>query len=253
MRHGSPAGPEVSPPCPAPPERGRDSMEFVATGDRPCTHLCARSVRRNFPWSVSIRISTPPPRAQGPRGPSRQCRKAATAMAYVNTPQGMPETAPAAQRARERLARLLHAQPDDIVWTSNTTHGLNIVAQGIDWRPGDNCVVPAGEFPSLAYAWAIYGRAGWTSGWCPGRAPAPPSPSCWRRWQAETPLWSPSASGRPRQRLSSAPGTLPANGQAPEATLPTVPVGWCPLPQVAMTQRSHAQGMWWSHWLASEL
>jgi selenocysteine lyase/cysteine desulfurase len=74
-------------------------------------------------------------------------------MAYVNTPQGMPETAPAAQLARERLARLLHAQPDDIVWTSNTTHGLNIVAQGIDWRPGDNCVVPAGEFPSLAYAW----------------------------------------------------------------------------------------------------
>jgi selenocysteine lyase/cysteine desulfurase len=78
---------------------------------------------------------------------------AATAMAYVNTPQGMPETAPAAQQARERLARLIHAQPDDIVWTSNTTHGLNIVAQGIDWRPGDNCVVPAGEFPSLAYAW----------------------------------------------------------------------------------------------------
>jgi selenocysteine lyase/cysteine desulfurase len=93
--------------------------------------------------------------SQGP-WPTRTVQavqEAATAMAYVNTPQGMPETAPAAQQARERLARLLHAQPDDIVWTSNTTHGLNMVAQGIDWRPGDNCVVPAGEFPSLAYAW----------------------------------------------------------------------------------------------------
>jgi cysteine desulfurase/selenocysteine lyase len=93
--------------------------------------------------------------SQGP-WPTRTIQavhEAATAMAYVNTPQGMPETAPAAQQARERLARLLHAQPDDIVWTSNTTHGLNMVAQGIDWRPGDNCVVPAGEFPSLAYAW----------------------------------------------------------------------------------------------------
>jgi cysteine desulfurase/selenocysteine lyase len=93
--------------------------------------------------------------SQGP-WPTRTVQavqEAATAMAYVNTPRGMPETAPAAQLARERLARLLHAQPDDLVWTSNTTHGLNIVAQGIDWRPGDNCVVPASEFPSLAYAW----------------------------------------------------------------------------------------------------
>ena len=52
-----------------------------------------------------------------------------------------------AQQAREGLTRLINAQPDDIVFTSNTTHGLNIVAQGIDWQPGDNCVVPAGDFP----------------------------------------------------------------------------------------------------------
>ena len=78
---------------------------------------------------------------------------AAAAMQYVNTPQGMPETAPEADLARQRLAQLLNAQPDHLVFTSNTTHGLNIVAQGIDWSPGDNCVVPAGEFPSLAYAW----------------------------------------------------------------------------------------------------
>ena len=78
---------------------------------------------------------------------------AAAAMQYVNTPQGMPETPPQADLARQRLAQLINAEPDHLVFTSNTTHGLNIAAQGIDWRPGDNCVVPDGEFPSLAYAW----------------------------------------------------------------------------------------------------
>src|SRR5574337_177221 len=51
--------------------------------------------------------------------------------------------------ARAKLARLLNAAPDDIVFTGNTTHGLNIAAHGIDWRAGDNVVVPANEFPSL--------------------------------------------------------------------------------------------------------
>jgi selenocysteine lyase/cysteine desulfurase len=55
---------------------------------------------------------------------------------------------------RERLARLIGADPGDFVFTSNTTHGMNICAQGIAWRPGDNVVVPAHEFPSLAYAWS---------------------------------------------------------------------------------------------------
>lgn len=93
--------------------------------------------------------------SQGP-WPNRTVQavqKAVAAMQYVNTPRGMPEAAPAAQLARQGLARLIQAQPEDIVFTSNTTHGLNIAAQGIDWRPGDNCVVPEGEFPSLTYTW----------------------------------------------------------------------------------------------------
>ena len=47
-------------------------------------------------------------------------QEAAAAMQYVNTPRGMPEAAPAAQLARQRLARLLNARPDDIAsrWQS---------------------------------------------------------------------------------------------------------------------------------------
>lgn len=54
--------------------------------------------------------------------------------------------------ARAGLARLMGAAEQDLVWTSNTSHGLNIAAQGIDWRPGDNVVVPVDDYPSLSFA-----------------------------------------------------------------------------------------------------
>lgn len=55
--------------------------------------------------------------------------------------------------AKARLAHLIGAQPEDIIFTSSTTHGINICANGIQWRPGDNVVVPKDDFPSLSYAW----------------------------------------------------------------------------------------------------
>lgn len=58
---------------------------------------------------------------------------------------------PYEQIARERFARLIGAEPTEIVFTSNTTHGMNIAVQGIAWREGDNIVVPQREFPSLSY------------------------------------------------------------------------------------------------------
>ncbi|MBI5879467.1 MAG: aminotransferase class V-fold PLP-dependent enzyme [Chloroflexi bacterium] len=57
------------------------------------------------------------------------------------------------EAARAKLARLINASPDDIIFTSNTSHGMNIAAMGIDWRAGDNVVVPQSEFPSLAHIW----------------------------------------------------------------------------------------------------
>ena len=35
----------------------------------------------------------------------------------------------------------------------NTTAGIGMVAEGIDWRPGDNVVTLADEFPSNVYPW----------------------------------------------------------------------------------------------------
>ena len=54
---------------------------------------------------------------------------------------------------RERIAAMIGAAPDEIVFTTNTSQGVNTCAQGIDFRPGDNVVIPADDFPSLTYTW----------------------------------------------------------------------------------------------------
>lgn len=45
-----------------------------------------------------------------------------------------------AQQTRQRVAALLHASPEEIVLTQNTTEGLNIVTNGLALSPGDQVV-----------------------------------------------------------------------------------------------------------------
>ncbi|MGN6564731.1 MAG: aminotransferase class V-fold PLP-dependent enzyme [Thermomicrobiales bacterium] len=84
-------------------------------------------------------------------------REVAEATQAPGTPR-LAALPPYERLARERLARLIGAAPGDIVFTSNTTHGMNIAMQGIAWRTGDNIVVPQREFPALAAA-ALHLRA----------------------------------------------------------------------------------------------
>ncbi len=58
------------------------------------------------------------------------------------------------QRLREHAAWLLGAaSADDIAILKSTSEGLSVVAYGIDWRPGDNVVSAAEEFPSNRIVW----------------------------------------------------------------------------------------------------
>ena len=57
------------------------------------------------------------------------------------------------QEARHRLAALLATGVDDVALVKNTSEGVSLVAAGLDWRPGDNVVLPAGEFPSNRAPW----------------------------------------------------------------------------------------------------
>lgn len=94
--------------------------------------------------------------AQGP-WPDRTFRaveRAARLSQFPGTDRAReePTAETAGGHARAALARLIGAGEDDFVWTANTTQGMNICAQGIAWRPGDNVVVPERDYPALSYA-----------------------------------------------------------------------------------------------------
>jgi selenocysteine lyase/cysteine desulfurase len=65
------------------------------------------------------------------------------------------------ERTRARFARLINAQPDEIAYAKNVSEGLNMVATGFDWKPGDNVVVCAElEHPNNVYCWLNLQRFG---------------------------------------------------------------------------------------------
>ncbi|RUM07900.1 aminotransferase class V-fold PLP-dependent enzyme [Rhizobium chutanense] len=56
-------------------------------------------------------------------------------------------------KGRALAGKLLGTSPQSIAYIQNTSHGLSLVALGVDWRPGDNMVVCAQEFPSNYLCW----------------------------------------------------------------------------------------------------
>lgn len=63
-------------------------------------------------------------------------------------------------KGRALAAKLVGSRPDNIAYVQNTAHGLSLVALGIDWRPGDNIVVCAEDFPSNFLCWVQLGELG---------------------------------------------------------------------------------------------
>jgi cysteine desulfurase/selenocysteine lyase len=57
------------------------------------------------------------------------------------------------ERARELLATLLGARPEQVAFMRNTSDALSTVANGLKWRAGDNIVTFQREFPSNIYPW----------------------------------------------------------------------------------------------------
>lgn len=55
---------------------------------------------------------------------------------------------------RQQAARLLGATAGEIAFVRNTSHGLGLVAEGLDWKPGDEVAVATSlEYPSNVYPW----------------------------------------------------------------------------------------------------
>tara|TARA_B100000029_G_scaffold514102_1_gene615693 strand:+ start:7801 stop:8973 length:1173 start_codon:yes stop_codon:yes gene_type:complete len=54
---------------------------------------------------------------------------------------------------RGKVASTVNASREEIVLTENTTIGINIVANGIDWQPGDNVLLSTHEHPGNRLTW----------------------------------------------------------------------------------------------------
>lgn len=66
-----------------------------------------------------------------------------------------------ADECRGRFARLVGAEPEEIAFVRNTSHGLSLLAAGLDWRDGDRVAVATSvEYPSNVYPWMDLERRG---------------------------------------------------------------------------------------------
>ena len=63
-------------------------------------------------------------------------------------------------RVRARSAKLIGAEPEEIAFVKNTSHGLSLVAEGLSWKAGENMVVYEKEFPANLFPWLNLRRKG---------------------------------------------------------------------------------------------
>ena len=58
-------------------------------------------------------------------------------------------------RSRALLATMMNVRTEEVAFMRNTSDGFAAVANGIDWKSGDNIVSFAEEFPSNFYPWRM--------------------------------------------------------------------------------------------------
>src|SRR5450631_3100336 len=64
-----------------------------------------------------------------------------------------PDWSRRVEATRAAAARMIGATAEEIALVPNTTAGIGLVAEGLDWVAGDNVVTLADEFPSNTYPW----------------------------------------------------------------------------------------------------
>lgn len=75
----------------------------------------------------------------------------------------------ARDEARAAAARLIGADGDEIALVANTSAGLQLVADGIGWRAGDEVVVFDRDFPANVHPWRRLAARGVVVRWVPER------------------------------------------------------------------------------------
>src|SRR5262249_46366929 len=57
------------------------------------------------------------------------------------------------EKLRVLAASIINARPQEIAFIKNTSEGISIVANGIDWQWGDRIVTTGVEYPANVYPW----------------------------------------------------------------------------------------------------
>lgn len=87
-------------------------------------------------------------------------------------PDGSAQVArlfPARTAVRRSAASLLGCCPEEIAIVQNTSAGIHLVADGLDWQPGDEVVVFDRDFPANVRPWQRLARHGVSLSWVPMR------------------------------------------------------------------------------------
>jgi len=98
---------------------------------------------------------------QGPL-PLAAVRAAQQALEWKALPHQIPEGIyfDLPDRIRQKISRIIGAEPEEIAVTTGASAGMASVAAGFDWKAGDEVLVAQGEFPSHFATWLQYARAG---------------------------------------------------------------------------------------------
>jgi cysteine desulfurase/selenocysteine lyase len=65
-------------------------------------------------------------------------------------------------RLRAALGQLIGAEADDVILGNSASYGLDLLANGIRWRAGDEVLLVDGDFPADVFPWAILREQGVT-------------------------------------------------------------------------------------------
>ncbi|TVR71419.1 MAG: aminotransferase class V-fold PLP-dependent enzyme [Sphaerobacteraceae bacterium] len=61
---------------------------------------------------------------------------------------------------RQMIAGMVNGQAENMAFTGSLAESMSLAAAGIDWKDGDNCVIPEQEFPSVVYPFLNLGHRG---------------------------------------------------------------------------------------------
>ena len=64
------------------------------------------------------------------------------------------------KRTLDRIALLIGTTADQVEFVPNTSYGINILAEGYPWEPGDRVAIPSCEFPTNVYPFLHQKRKG---------------------------------------------------------------------------------------------